>query len=147
MVLTKYIKLNTKGNIDIIDITDIVKEKLEDVKMSNGIVNIFIPGATGSLTTIEYEPGVIQDFKDIIDTIIPEAKEYQHNLRYKDGNGHSHIRASFIGPSLTIPFINNKLQLGIWQKIIFIEFDNIERQREIICQFMGEEKSNEFSPL
>ena len=138
MVVTKYIKLKTKGNIDIINITDSVKKNLEETKILNGIVNIFIPGATGSLTTIEYESGSIQDFKDIINAIIPETKVYQHNLKNKDGNGHSHIRASVIGPSLTIPFIENKLQLGIWQKIIFIDFDNIERQREIICQIIGE---------
>lgn len=138
MVFTKYIKLNTNGNTDIIDITKLTEEKLEEVKISNGIINIFIAGATGSLTTIEYEPGCIQDFKDIINEIIPEIKKYKHNLRNKDGNGHSHIRAAFIGPSLTIPFIENKLQLGIWQKIIFIDFDNIKRQREIICQIIGE---------
>jgi len=137
-VITKDLKFNTKGHTDIIDITERVANCVNTSKLSCGIVTIFIPGATGGITTIEYEPGLIEDLKGAFERLIPEKIEYAHNLRHKDFNGHSHIRASFLGPSLTVPFIEGVLQLGVWQKIIFIDFDNRPRERNLVVQIIGE---------
>ena len=137
-VITKDLKFNTKGHTDIIDITERVANCVNASKLSSGIVTIFIPGATGGITTIEYEPGLIKDLKEAFERLISEKIEYAHNLRHKDYNGHSHIRASFLGPSLTVPFIEGALQLGVWQKIVFIDFDNRPRKRSLIIQIIGE---------
>ena len=137
-VITKKIKLNSQGETDIINITDNVRSSVEESKVKDGIVTVFIPGATGGVTTIEYEPGLINDIKRAFEIIAPREGEYQHNIRWKDGNGFSHVRATMLGPSLTVPFSNKKLQLGKWQQIIFIDFDNRPRSREIILQIIGE---------
>lgn len=137
-IITQSVHLETQGNTDIIDITDKVRSILIKNDVGSGIINIFVPGATGALTTIEYESGLIDDFKQLIDTLIPRKYDYAHNERWHDGNGHSHIRASVIGPSLTVPFVQKKLLLGTWQQIIFIDFDNCSRSREIILQIVGE---------
>lgn len=137
-VITEAIKFNTKGNTDIIDITERVAGCVSASKLTEGIVTVFIPGATGGITTIEYEPGLIKDLKEAFDRLISQKIEYAHHLRHKDYNGHSHIRASFIGPSLTIPFLRGTIQLGIWQRVIFIDFDNRSRNRSLIVQIIGE---------
>ncbi len=137
-VITKAIKLSTKGHTDIIDITERVAHCVNASKVTEGIVTVFIPGATGGITTVEYEPGLIKDLKEAFERLISEKIEYAHHLRHKDYNGHSHIRASFIGPSLTIPFSKGTIQLGIWQRVIFIDFDNRPRNRSLIVQIMGE---------
>ncbi len=137
-VITKAIKLSTKGHTDIIDITERVAHCVNASKVTEGIVTAFIPGATGGITTIEHEPGLIKDLKKAFERLISEKIEYAHHLRHKDYNGHSHIRASFIGPSLTIPFTERALQLGIWQRVIFIDFDNRPRKRELVIQIIGE---------
>ena len=137
-VITKTIKLNTKGHADIIDITDRLAHCVNVSKLSDGIVTLFIPGATGGITTIEYEPGLIEDLKEAFERLISEKIEYAHHLKHKDYNGHSHIRASFIGPSLTIPFSKGTIQLGIWQRVIFIDFDNRSRSRSLIVKIIGE---------
>lgn len=137
-VITETIKFNTEGNTDIIDITERVAGCVNGSKLTEGIVTVFIPGATGGITTIEYEPGLIKDLKEAFDRLISEKIEYAHHLRHKDYNGHSHIRASFIGPSLTIPFLRGTIQLGIWQRVIFIDFDNRSRNRSLIVQIIGE---------
>lgn len=137
-VITKTIEFNTKGNTDIIDITERVAGCVNASKLTEGIVTVFVPGATGGITTIEYEPGLIKDLKEAFDRLISEKIEYAHHLRHKDYNGHSHIRASFIGPSLTIPFSKGTIQLGIWQRVVFIDFDNRSRNRSLIVQIMGE---------
>ena len=137
-VMTKSIKLNTKGHTDIIDITERVARCVNISKLSEGIVTVFISGATGGITTIEYEPGLIEDLKEALERLISEKIEYAHHLKHRDYNGHSHIRASFIGPSLTIPFSKGTIQLGIWQRVIFIDFDNRPRDRSIIVQLVGE---------
>ena len=137
-VITKDLKFNTKGNTDIIDITERVAHCLDTTSLSRGIVTVFVPGATGGITTIEYEPGLIKDLKETFERLISEKIEYAHNLRYRDYNGHSHIRASLIGPSLSIPFTEGTLQLGTWQKIVFIDFDNRPRNRDLVVQIVGE---------
>ncbi|MBL7130886.1 MAG: YjbQ family protein [Candidatus Omnitrophica bacterium] len=137
-VLTEYLNLSTKGNTDIINITEEIDYKLKDKRLENGIVNISIPGSTAGLTTCEYEPGLVQDLKDIFEKLIPQGRRYAHDNTWGDGNGHSHLRASLLGPSLTVPFNNNSLVLGAWQQIIFIDFDNRPRKRKITLQFIGE---------
>lgn len=136
-VHTEYIHLSTKGNADVIDITPEVQEILELGKIKSGIVNINVIGSTGALTTCEYEPGLVKDISEIFDKIIP-AGNYHHDQAWGDGNGHSHLRSSLVGPSLTLPFNNKKLILGTWQQIIFIDFDNRRRDRKIVLQFLGE---------
>ena len=136
-VFTQKISLKTKGNTDIIEITPRVQEALRKSLLTDGTVNLFIPGSTGSLTTVEFEPGLVQDIKEFFQKTIPPGK-YEHNLRWGDGNGHSHVRAALLGPSLTVPFVSGELVLGTWQQIVFIDFDNRPRSREIILQVMGE---------
>ena len=136
-VATEYIELSTEGNAQVIDITPDVSSKLRSIKLKNGIVNISIIGSTGALTTCEFEPGLVEDIKDIFDKLIP-AGHYNHDQAWGDGNGHSHLRSSLVGPSLTMPFSKGKLILGTWQQVIFIDFDNRPRDRKIVCQFIGE---------
>jgi len=137
-VITKKIKLNTKGDTDIINITAEAASALLSSELKNGSVTVFVPGSTGGITTVEYEPGLVEDLKAFFEKIAPKSGEYQHNIRWQDGNGYSHVRASLLGPGITVPFINGKMQLGKWQQIIFIDFDNRPREREIIIQIMGE---------
>ena len=137
-IITKKINLSTKGDTDIINITTEVSSAVLSSELKNGSVTIFVPGSTGGITTIEYEPGLIEDLKVFFEEIAPKSGVYQHNIRWQDGNGYSHVRASFLGPGTTVPFINGKMQLGKWQQIIFTEFDNRPREREIIVQIIGE---------
>jgi len=137
-VLTKHLSLSTKGELDMIDITISVGKVVKDTKLENGIVTVFVPGSTGALTTIEYEPGLLKDFPDMLERMIPKSLEYEHEKRWHDGNGHSHVRASLIGPSLTIPFKEKRLILGTWQQVVFIELDIRSRSRELILQIIGE---------
>lgn len=128
----------TKGNGEISDITSQVADAVRSSELDEGIVTVFVPGATGGVTTIEYEPGLVEDINDMFEKIIPREIEYKHNLRWQDGNGHSHVRASLLGPSLSVPFSKGKLQMGIWQQIILIDFDNKSRDRKYICKVIGE---------
>lgn len=138
MVITKNIKLKSRGETDIINITGEVESAVEKTKLKNGIVTVFVPGATGALTTVEYEPGLVSDLKEAFEKWAPRRGEYAHNLKWSDGNGFSHVRASLLGPSLTVPFSGGHLTLGTWQQIIFIDFDNRSRSRELVAQVMGE---------
>ncbi|MBN2097409.1 MAG: YjbQ family protein [Candidatus Omnitrophica bacterium] len=137
-VVTKSIKLKSKGETDIIDITQQVAEYLAGSKVKDGLVTVFVSGSTGALTTIEYEPGLVQDLKDAFEILAPRKGEYQHNLRWQDGNGYSHVRAALLGPCLSVPFSNKKMHLGTWQQIVFIDFDNRPRSRELVVQILGE---------
>ena len=139
-VITKTIQLDTKGETHIIDITKFAVEGLAQSSLVKGAVTLFVSGATGALTTLEYEDGLVQDLKTAFEKIAPRKGEYMHNLRWSDGNGFSHIRASMLGPSLSVPFVNGKLMLGTWQQIVFIDFDNRPRSREIVMQFIGDKK-------
>ncbi len=138
MIATEYIEFSTKGNTDIVDITQMVARALESSGMSNGVVVIFVPGATGAVTTMEYEPGLIEDMQRALERAAPEREEYEHNRRWGDGNGHSHIRASLLGPSVAVPFVSGRLMLGRWQQIVFIDMDNRPRRRRLILQLIGE---------
>ena len=137
-VKTESIKLSTNGNADIIDITDTVSSRVSESGINNGIVIIFSPSATSAITTIEYESGCVSDFKRLFDEIIPQNRDYSHNLKWGDGNGHSHVRAALLKASLTVPFVEKILTLGTWQHIIFLDFDNRSRRRELVVQMMGE---------
>lgn len=138
MVYSETISLSTKGFCDMVDITDRVSSVVKKSKVENGIVTIFCPGSTGAITTIEYESGVLNDLKRAIEKIIPSDIPYEHDRRWGDGNGFSHVRAALMKASLTIPIINKNLTLGTWQQIIFIDFDNRRRQRDLIVQVVGE---------
>ncbi len=137
-VTTKSIKLSTRGDNDIIDITPDVRKNLLETNLQNGVVTVFCPGSTGGITTVEYEPGLVRDVKDFFEEIAPQGKIYQHNLSHGDGNGHAHVRATLLGPSLSVPFVNGELTLGVWQQIIFIDFDTRPRRRELVMQVVGE---------
>lgn len=137
-VSTKYITLKTKGNAHIIDITGQVNKALSETDMQDGTVTVFVSGSTGGLTTVEYESGLIKDLKDLFERIAPSDVSYAHDATWGDANGYSHIRASTIGASLTVPFVKGELTLGTWQQIIFIDFDNRPRSRKLIAQFVGE---------
>jgi len=137
-VRTARIQLGTHGDADVCDITDQVAQSVSESKLKNGTVTIFSPSSTSALTTIEYEGGAVSDLRRLFDEIIAPNRDYAHNARWHDGNGHSHIRASLLGPSLTVPFIDGNLTLGTWQQIIFVDFDVRSRQRELILQMIGE---------
>lgn len=138
MVITKKIKLSTRGDTDIINITAETSSAVLNSGLKNGSVNIFVPGSTGGITTLEYEPGLVSDLKTFFEKVAPKAGAYQHNIKMQDGNGHSHVRASLLGPGITVPFVDNKILLGKWQQIVFIDFDNRPRDRELIIQIIGE---------
>ena len=136
-VIDKEIHFRTKGEDDIIDITLKVEEELRKTGLHAGTVTVFVPGSTGAVTTIEYEPGLLKDLPELLEKLIPRTKTYAHDKTWGDGNGYSHLRAALQGPSLTIPFKNGKMILGTWQQIVFLEFDNRSRQRRLVLQFMG----------
>lgn len=138
MIHTASIALHTRGNGQVLDITAQVARAVQDSSLQAGIVTVFCPSATSGLTTIEFEDGAVHDLQRLFDEIIPPGREYQHNQRWGDGNGHSHVRAALLGPSLTVPFVDRRLTLGTWQQIVYIDFDTRSRQRSLIAQIMGE---------
>jgi secondary thiamine-phosphate synthase enzyme len=137
-VSTTTISLKSKGEGDMIDITHRVADTIKNGKIENGIVTIFVSGSTAAVTTIEYEPGLKKDFPAMLDRVAPKNIEYEHDNTWHDGNGHSHVRASLIGPSLTVPFNDKRLMLGTWQQIVLVETDTRPRERGIILQTIGE---------
>lgn len=137
-IISASMKLNTKGNTDIIDITGELEHLLTETGLSSGTLTVFCPSSTSALTTVEFESGAISDLKRVLDELIPTTRDYNHNSTWGDGNGASHMRASLLGPSLTIPFIDKTLTLGTWQQVIYLDFDNRPRQRELVVQIMGE---------
>jgi secondary thiamine-phosphate synthase enzyme len=138
MVVTEKISLESKGHGDIIDITPEVQQRLAETDISDGTVTLFISGSTAGITTIEFEPGLISDFKKMWERTVPQDLTYEHNRAWDDGNGHSHVRASLLGASLVIPFSDRRLTLGTWQQIVVVDFDNRARSRQIVVQIMGE---------
>ena len=137
-VRTGSVSLNTRADADIHDITDAIANVVSKSELKSGTVTVFCPSSTSALTTIEYESGAVSDLKRLFDEIIPQNREYAHNARWRDGNGHSHIRAALLGPSLTIPFVDKQLTLGTWQQVIYLDFDNKPRKRELVLQIIGE---------
>ena len=141
-ITTSTLSFSTSGDTDIIDMTRQVSEKVVTSGIEEGYVHLFVPGSTASITTIEYERGAVSDLKEAIERLAPEDKYYRHNERWGDGNGHAHVRASLLGPSLTIPVINGRLALGTWQQVVFIDFDNHPRERRVIMQLAGKKKQS-----
>jgi secondary thiamine-phosphate synthase enzyme len=137
-VLSDTLSFATDGFNEMIDITPEVSRKLTEKGMKNGILTLFVPGSTAGFTTIEYESGLVKDFAEFIEKIIPSDVTYHHDARWGDGNGFSHVRSALLGPSLTVPFTNGRLTLGTWQQIVFVDFDNSARNRTIVLQFIGE---------
>jgi secondary thiamine-phosphate synthase enzyme len=137
-VVTKHLEFETNGNAGIVDITPSIEEWLRETSLRDGAVVVFVPGATGAVTTVEYEPGLVKDLGELWEKIAPSGRTYHHDRAWGDGNGHSHVRASLVGPSLTIPFIDGALTLGTWQQAVFIDFDVRARRRKLVLQFMGE---------
>ena len=138
-IVTKYINLSTQGENDIIDITNNVKKILLESQLKNGIITLFVVGSTAAITTIEFESGLTKDFPNMLERIAPNDTEYEHDKTWHDGNGHAHVRASLIGPSLTIPFINGETSLGTWRQIVFVELDTSSRERKVVAQIIGED--------
>jgi len=137
-VKTGSISLSTQSNTDIHDITDAIANVISNSGLKAGTVTVFCPSSTSALTTIEYESGAVSDLKRLFEEIVPQNREYAHNARWHDGNGHSHVRAALLGPSLTIPFVEGQLTLGTWQQVIYVDFDNKPRRRELVLQIIGE---------
>ena len=137
-VETKSFTISTQGDCDILDITPHVSRELSNAELSSGTATVFVAGSTCAVTTIEYESGVLSDLKDAFERMAPEAMHYAHNARWGDGNGHSHVRASVLGPSLTVPFSEDGPLLGTWQQIVLVDFDNRPRTRRVIVQLIGE---------
>ena len=138
MVVTKKISLHTKGQCDIIDITPQVEQQIAETGINNGTVTVFISGSTAGITTIEFESGVLSDLQGAWERLVPRNIPYQHDRRWGDGNGYSHVRASLLGASLVVPFSNKSPLLGTWQQIVVVDFDNRARSRQIILQIMGD---------
>ena len=138
MVVTDASSSNTRGNGQILDITGEVSRQVRDSGLKNGIVTLFTPSSTSALTTIEYESGAVHDLQQLFDRIVPPDVDYRHNLRWGDGNGHSHVRHALLGPSLTVPFVDGQLTLGTWQQIVLVDFDVRSRSRSLVVQIMGE---------
>lgn len=138
MLTTHILELKTRAGYDVQDITPQIFRAVEESAITSGIVTIFCPGSTGGLTTLEFEPGVVADLRQVLDEIIPPDRDYQHHQRWGDDNGSSHVRAALMGPSLTVPFVDKRLALGTWQQIVFCEFDTRPRTRKLVVQIMGE---------
>jgi secondary thiamine-phosphate synthase enzyme len=138
MVETRNIRFNTESDTDVVDVTKEVREVLAESSITHGVVVVFIPGSTGALTTLEYEPGLVQDMAELFEKLAPKDQYYHHEERWHDKNGHSHIRASLVGPSVSIPFRDKRMMLGTWQQIVFVDFDVRARERELVIQIMGD---------
>ncbi len=136
-VITRRLEFSTSGDADLVNLTSAVRSLLEESGLSAGSATVFVPGATGGLTTLEFEPGVVRDFQRLFDRLVPVSAEYEHNKTHPDVNGHAHVRAGLLGPSLVVPFEEGQLCLGRWQEISFVCFDNRPRERTVVVQFMG----------
>ncbi len=138
MVINKKLSIRTKGDTEVIDITAQIAREISSSTINNGIATVFVSGSTAAVTTIEYESRLVSDFKNMWARLIPQNIAYEHDKTWGDGNGHSHIRASLLGASLTIPIVNKELTLGTWQQVVLVDFDNRPRSRELVLQLLGE---------
>ena len=137
-VESRSFAFSTEADTDVVDVTKDVAEIIAQSPIEDGIAVIFVPGSTGAVTTLEHEPGLVQDIMEFLERVVPKDHEYQHEQRWHDKNGHSHLRASLMGPSVTVPFRDSRLMLGTWQQIVFMDFDVRSRERELIVQIVGE---------
>ena len=136
-IATEQISISTRGNSEVLNITDSVLEILSKHKLKEGNVTVFVVGSTASITTTEFEPGLRKDIPEALERIAPQGIRYHHDDTWHDGNGHAHVRAALMGCSLTIPFVNGELMLGTWQQIVLVDHDNRPRQRTIVVQIIG----------
>ncbi len=137
-VESRCFTFSTEADTDIVDVTGDVAGLIDEGGISDGIVTVFVPGSTGAMTTLEFEPGLVQDVSSYFERVVPKGAHYYHEERWHDQNGHSHVRASLVGPSVTIPFRDKRLMLGTWQQIVFLDFDVRARERELIVHVIGE---------
>jgi secondary thiamine-phosphate synthase enzyme len=137
-IITESFSVSTRGDSEVLDITDKVSGLLSKHKLKEGNLVVFVSGSTASVTTTEFEPGLRKDIPEAMNRIAPEGMRYHHDDTWHDGNGHAHVRASVLGPSLTIPFSGGEMLLGTWQQIVLIDFDNRARERKIVVQLIGE---------
>jgi len=138
MILTERLSVSTKPDLDIVDITEQVADIVRKSNLKDGFVNIFVSGSTASVSTMEFEPNLVKDIKTALERIAPSDIPYEHHKTWGDDNGKSHVRATLMGPGITVPFQNKKLLLGTWQQIVLLDFDTSAREREIIVQIVGE---------
>ena len=138
MVETYTISCRTRGDGDTIDLTDELADALAGSGLTEGVATLFVGGSTGGITTIEFEPGAVSDLQDVLEAIAPKGRDWRHHLRWGDANGHSHVRAALLGPSLSVPFVGGRLCLGTWQQVVLVDFDDRPRGREVVVQFIGE---------
>ena len=138
MILTERITVMTKPDLDIVDITDQVADIIRKSPMENGFANIFVPGSTASVSTMEFEPNLVKDVKAAMERVAPSGIPYEHRKTWGDDNGKSHVRATLMGPGMAAPFHEKKLLLGAWQQIVLLDFDAPAREREVIIQLVGE---------
>ncbi|MBI2937694.1 MAG: YjbQ family protein [Thaumarchaeota archaeon] len=137
-VVSEELHLDTEGEGDVVDITPDLSGLLDATGLKSGLLTVFVSGSTAAVTTIEFEPGLKEDLKKALNRLVPDDIPYAHDKTWSDGNGHSHIRASLIGPSLTIPFKDRHLTLGTWQQVVLVEMDIRSRSRQLIIQIIGE---------
>jgi len=137
-VISISVELESKGHADTKDITGALAQAVSQSGIVNGIAAVFCPSSTSGITTLEFESGCIQDLSRLFDEIVDPGRDYAHNARWGDGNGHSHVRAALLGPSLTIPIVDRRLTLGTWQQVVYVDFDNRPRRRSLVVQIMGE---------
>lgn len=136
-VRTRRVEVKTRGRNQMVDLTASLQEGLEETGLREGSLLVFVPGATGAIVAMEYEPGLIRDLDQALEELFPSSRNYRHNLSHGDGNGHSHLRATLLGPSITVPFEKGRLLLGTWQSIVFVDCDNRPRQRTLVLQYQG----------
>jgi secondary thiamine-phosphate synthase enzyme len=137
-VKSATIQVTTEGQTDVIDLTSAVEDRVGSSGIKNGIATVFVPGSTAGVTTIEFESGVVEDLRKAVERLVPSNMHYDHDARWGDGNGYAHVRASLLGPSLSVPIASGKLLLGTWQQIILVDFDNRPRRREVIVHVQGD---------
>ena len=137
MIITATVAVSTKGFTDIVDLTPPTRDRLRESGLQNGTATIFVSGSTAAVTTIEFEPGLLEDLPALFEKIAPMKMRYAHDDTWGDGNGFAHVRAALVGPSLVVPFARGELLLGTWQQIVLVDFDNRPRRREIVVQFNG----------
>ena len=137
-VVTNQIQVKTEGNGHMLDITDTVNQAISESGIKNGVVTVFVPGSTGAVSTVEFEPGLLKDIPEALERIAPRNISYEHNKTWGCDNGLSHVKATLLGPSLSVPFTDGKMILGTWQQVVFLDLDTRGRDRKIVVQIMGE---------
>jgi len=137
-VVTNELYVASKGENDVIDLTEDVRKAVRESGAGTGVVTVFVSGSTAAVTTMEFEPGLVKDFPEMLERVSPKGREYEHQKTWNDGNGHSHVKASLVGPSLTVPFVKGDLAVGAWQQVVLVELDIRPRRRKIVVQIVGE---------